>query len=282
MTPFWSTLISAIMLIVGALCLIIQMSVQGRDKLSNPKAYVLAHRILGWIFAALFLLMFFFMVTRIETLWEEVPARIAVHVALAVVMFFLVIVKLLTPRFFPRLNKNLYQLGILLYATCFTLAGITGGYYLVRRIQGVPYIGHIESANYPLDLALGKQLFITDCSTCHSLDRAIVPRSEADWKKVITDMVELANPRIGPAEADQIFHYVTQTFVPKPSQGVSTANPFDKYCASCHPTNSILMTARSRDEWLQIVRKMHEYGPDTVPEAQINNIVDYIMQQQGT
>jgi mono/diheme cytochrome c family protein len=93
-------------------------------------------------------------------------------------------------------------------------------------------------------------------------------------------MVGLAEPRIGPAEAEQILFFLTQTYVPKPFQGPATASLVEQHCMPCHSAKDIFSTSRGRDTWIQIVKQMNEYDPDIVPGDQIDAIVEYIMKQQ--
>jgi hypothetical protein len=281
MNPLVSTIISIILLLAGLVALYTGMVTQGRDKVTHAKAFILTHKIMGWIYFVLFVVMYMFMIERIESYWEEAEARIALHITLAVALFFVLLVKILTARFFPRLNKNLFQLGILGYTLGFTLVTITGGYYIIRAEQKVPYISHSSMAHMVLDQELGKQLFITRCSTCHGLDQIMTNRSPQNWDKVINDMVKLAEPRINPDEGAQILYYLTQTHVPQPVIATADMNPVEIHCLACHTTKDIYRVQYNRDVWTQTVRQMEEYDPTLIPDDQINTIVDYILAQQN-
>ena len=112
MNPLVSTILSILFLIVGGIAVAMMLSVQGRGKLQNPKLVIRIHKAMGWAYVALFLVLFFFMLGRIGGYWEESSARIALHVALSVGLFFLLIEKVIIPRSFPRLGKHLFSFGV--------------------------------------------------------------------------------------------------------------------------------------------------------------------------
>jgi hypothetical protein len=220
------------------------------------------------------------MLERVESYWEESSPRIALHVALAVALFFLLAVKVLIPRFFSGLGKNLFFLGIGVYVTAFTLVGITGGYYLVRVVKSVPYVSHAEIPRHILDERLGKELFISKCSTCHMLKDIMKPRSVESWEQVVNEMVELAEPRINIDEASQILHYLTLTHVPEPFSGFEKASLIEKHCLPCHQPKEIYGQSLSRTAWKEIVEQMNEYDSEIVPKDKINEIVDFLSKGQ--
>jgi hypothetical protein len=282
MGPLASSIISGVFLLAGAVALYTMFSIQGGRKVSNPRVVILIHKTAGWLFVLLFLVMFVFMLERVEDYWEESAARIALHVALAVALLLLLAVKVLVARFFKGLNRNLFTLGVLVYLTAFTLVGITGGYYLMRLASKAPYISHARLSEKMYDERLGKELFITKCSTCHSLDRIMAPRSIESWEKVVNDMVAIADPRIKPDEADQILYYLTHTHVPKPYEGTGEATLVDKHCLPCHSAPDIYMNHYNRTGWTEIVQQMNKYDPEIVPADKIGEIVDYLLQNQAT
>lgn len=282
MGPLVSSIVSGIFLVAGAVALYTMLSIQGGRKVSNPKLFVLIHKAAGWLFVLSFVVMFVFMLERIEDYWEESAARIALHVTLAVALFLLLAIKVLLAKYFKGLSKNLFPVGILVYLMAFTLVGITGGYYLMRLLSKTPYISHARLAERMYDERLGKELFITKCSTCHSLDRIMQPRSIASWEKVVNDMVAIADPRIKPDEAEQILYYLTQTHVPKAYEGTAEASLVDTHCLPCHNAQDIYMNHYNRTGWMEIVQQMNKYDPEIVPADKIGEIVDYLLQNQAT
>lgn len=280
MAPLLSTILSGIFLLFGAIAVYIMMSVQGARSVSNPKLYLIIHRILGWLFVALFIVISVFMLQRVGNYWEESSPRINFHVTLAVSLFSLLAVKIMIPRFFPKLRKNLFFLGIGVYLISFTLVGITGGYYLMRKLESAPYISHAKLDSHLLDEKLGKELFIEKCSTCHVLENIMRPRSAEAWEKVVNDMVVLAEPRITRDEGGQILHYLTMTQVPKPVIKPDEASLMQKHCLPCHDATEIFSKRYNRTGWTEIVKQMNQYDAELVPAEKIDEMVDFLWKNQ--
>lgn len=277
LSPLWSTIISIVFLILGGIALYTMLAVQGRRQAPDYRRYATWHRVAGWLFVIFFLVMFVNMLQRVYDYWEESPALIALHVTLAVALVFLLALKVLIPRFYPKLLKNLFFLGATIYLLAFTLVWITAGYYLVRQYQGAPYILHAELPKHLLDVEMGKHLFINRCSTCHLLENIMRKRDVASWEEVVGRMIELAAPRIKPAEGVQILHYLIETHTPRT---VEEGTILEKHCLPCHKPMEILGVNYNRAGWRESVRQMREYGPEFIPEEKINEIVDFLMEMQ--
>ncbi len=80
MGPLLSTILSGIFLILGAVAVYTMVSVQGARSVSHPRVYLAVHRISGWLFAALFVVIFVFMLQRVEDYWEEASPRVNIHI----------------------------------------------------------------------------------------------------------------------------------------------------------------------------------------------------------
>lgn len=281
MNPLPSTILSTLFLIFGAVAVFSMFTLLGSNKSLNPQRLKVIHKVSGWMFVALFVLMFVTMIGRIEEYWEESSARIALHVALAVALFFLLLMKILIPRFFPKLGKHLFALGISVYLSGFMLVVITGGYHVVWILRENPYISHAGLEEHMLDERMGKELFITKCSTCHALDSIMAFRSVESWEEIINRMVEFAEPRIKPDEGKQILYYLVQTHVPRVFEGPEDASPVEQHCLPCHDSSDIYVNSYSRHGWLEVVSEMNTYDQEVVPKDKIEDIVEYLLEKQG-
>jgi hypothetical protein len=280
MSPFLSTLLSTLFLLCGAVAVYTMMAVQG-GSVSRPRLYVKAHKTAGWLFAVLFVVMFVYMLQRVGEYWENFSALVAVHITLAVMTLLLLVFKVTTPRFFPRLNKNLYLLGIGVCLVSFTMVAVSAGHYVIHAVKGEPYLSHARLPAHMLDERLGKELFIEKCSTCHMLEQIMRPRSVEAWEKVVNQMVSLANPRITLDEAGQILHYLTLTHVPQTKEIPVQATLTQKHCLPCHEPDELFTKRFNRTGWTEILNKMHEYDPDIVPLDKTEEIVDFLLKKQG-
>lgn len=279
MSPFLSSLLSFIFLFAGAVAVYTMMAVQGKS-VSRPKLYVKIHKVSGWLFVALFALLFIFMLQKVGEYWEDFSSLVALHVTLAVSALLLIALKVATPRFFSRLNKNMFALGIGVYLLSFTLVVITAGHYLIHRVKGEPYLSHAKLPEHMLDERLGKELFITKCSTCHMLKNIMQPRSVKSWEKVVNEMVVLAKPRITHDEAGQILHYLAQTHLPRLFEGPPGASLVEKHCLPCHNATEVFAKRYGRAAWMEIVRQMTEYDEQIMPPAKTGEVVDFLLKSQ--
>lgn len=276
--PLWNTIISLAFLALGGIALYTMLSIHGRRQAPDYQRYARLHRWAGWLFVALFMVIFVFMLARIESYWEESSARIALHVTLSIALFCLLTIKVVIPRFFPKLRKNMFVLGTSVYLLAFTLVWITAGYYIIWKYEDDPYISKSSLAEHMMDQGLGKELFINECATCHQLSEIMQTRSVTSWEKVVNRMIKLAEPRITADEGAQILNYLIQTHTPRvPKKG----SVMEKYCLPCHQNPSEIMTKRySRSEWLAIVQQMRVYGPEVIPADKSGEIVDFLLETQ--
>jgi len=127
MPPSVSIIVSIIFLLIGIVSLFTMLVVQGGRKVGNPKSYVAIHKVSGYVFAALFLVMFVGMTMRMKNYDEEWSARVAIHVTMAIGLLFLLAMKVLIPRFFNRLSGNLFALGMIVYALSFCVVLVMVG-----------------------------------------------------------------------------------------------------------------------------------------------------------
>lgn len=280
MNPLASTIISGFFLLFGAVSVYTMMRRMGGKELSKPGVYTTVHKIAGWAFVILFIIMFIFMLERVENYWEESSPRITLHISLALALLLLLVIKVTIPRFFSRLGKNLFLLGTGVYLVAFSLVTITGGYYVIRTVERTPYLTHADLPEHILDINVGKELFINKCSTCHILDEIMKPRSADAWETVVNEMVSLADPRIRVNEGIQILHYLTLTHIPKSPKIPEDASLVEKHCLSCHEAKEIYVRRYSEVGWREIVEKMNEYDPDIVPLDKIDEIVEFLLRNQ--
>lgn len=182
---------------------------------SPSRTFLIIHRVAGWSFAILCLVMTTVMVERLTRHPEQLSPLNALHFTLSVVLILLLAVKLVIPRFFPGLAKHLFLLGLSAFLTAFSLVGISAGDYLVHKIRKLPYVAHVDLSDSPLDPLLGKQLAIVRCAPCHVVKDILTNKSPEEWKRTVNRMVKLAAPQITPGEARQILHFLVTDYGPR-------------------------------------------------------------------
>jgi len=280
MNPLTSTILSGIFLLIGAAAVYFMMTKMGRKEIPHPDRYTRLHKWSGWVFVVLFLVLFVFMLERIENYYEEASPRITFHVVLSVALFLLILIKVSIPRYFKMLGKHLFFLGTAVYLTAFTLVTITAGYYIIWNYEQEPYISHADFPEHLKDVDLGKELFILRCSTCHLLKNIMKPRSREAWEKVVNEMVKIAEPRITADEANQILHYLYAVLTPEEKALPETASLLEKHCLPCHEAKEIWSHTYSRSGWREVVKTMNQYDPEIVPLEKLEELVDFLMENQ--
>lgn len=207
MSPEQSSITSIIFIVLGGAAVFSMMMRLGRP--SASRSLLIVHRVTGWSFTLLFLIMTAVMTERMTRHWEALSALTTVHGTLAVTLLLLLLLKLVIPRFFPGLAKHLFLLGISVLLMAFTLVGISAGYYLVLKTRNIPYISHNDLSNSKLDAQRGKLILIVKCSTCHIVKDILANRySQKEWERIVNKMVKLAAPQITPGEARQIIYFL--------------------------------------------------------------------------
>jgi hypothetical protein len=281
MTPAINTAVAAVFLLAGALAVWTMTVMLGREAAPGRFPYRKIHRVSGWVFVFLLLFMFVTMFARIESFWEESPPRITLHFALAIALLFSVTVKVGVARYCKGLGKHLFGLGIGVYLLAFPMAIITGSYYIVRVVEGSPYLSHAELPDH-LDEQLGKALMIDKCTTCHLLLDVLKPRTASDWEETVSRMVALARPRIKPMEGRQILNYLILNHTPRDMAAEERkGTPFQKYCSHCHTWAEMTPHRLDQEGWEKVVRRMHGHASELVPLEQVEEIAAYLAEKLG-
>jgi hypothetical protein len=218
MSPELSTILSILFTALGAVAVWTMMMRLGRQ--STSRAFLIIHRVAGWSFALVFVVMTVVMTERMTRHWEPLSALNTVHGTLAVALLFLLTLKLVIARFFPGLAKHLVLIGFSSFLLAFTLVGISAGYYLVLKIRKIPYISHNDLSNTELDAQRGKQFLIVKCATCHVVKDILSYNTPEEWERIVNRMVKLASPQITPGEARQIIYFLATEYGPQAGESV--------------------------------------------------------------
>jgi len=277
MNPLAYTALALLFLVVGFSAFVIMMARVGGWPvlpLDAENARRL-HRVLGWLFVVLYLVVFVGMLYRVTQYWELWPAHVAIHVTLAFTLFVLLALKVFIPRHAPGLGKYLFGLGAAVFLCSFVLVWITAGHFLIHTTRGMPYVRANTLPENLVDPRMGLDLVITKCSTCHFLRDVMIPRQTWEWESIVNRMVTRAAPRISPDEATQVLSYLTRVFTPQKATGTRDT-PVDRYCTPCHSSEFVHKRQYDRATWRNVVLRMSDHGPDIVPYKEVDDIVDYL------
>lgn len=179
---------------------------------------ILAHRVFGDVFLAIYVVLMIQMVPRLWTYQIEFPARTVVHLSLGMAIGATLILKIAIARFFRRLEQTLVPLlGTSLLVGSVVLIGIsvppafrealaTGKLFTDENLQRVRTLlaqtGLDESECTRLasmgSLRAGQQVLRRECIDCHDLRTVLAkPRTPQNWRQTVRRMADrttLLNP----------------------------------------------------------------------------------------
>src|SRR5262249_15793661 len=92
-----------------------------------------AHRIGGSTFVLLFCVVFSFMALRVKGAPAELPARLTLHILLALLLPPILLVKVLIARYYKQYASALLPLGVTIFALSLALVSMNLVPYVLRR-----------------------------------------------------------------------------------------------------------------------------------------------------
>jgi mono/diheme cytochrome c family protein len=219
-------------------------------KSSAPPRLMLLHRILGYGYVAIYLILMSQMVPRLWRYQVEFPARTVVHIVLGMLIGVLLIVKIAIVRFFKHLEGTLVPiLGTSVLICTVLVLGLSvpfsrrllyverhapgGSAFGPENLQRVSMLlsrtrlpGDVPLADLvtPAGLRMGQSVLMTSCVQCHDLRTVLAkPRTPDEWTAVVQRMSERSSVVQPISRPEQ--QYVTAYLVaisPDLQQGVSS------------------------------------------------------------
>ena len=181
---------------------------------SAPPSLMRLHRILGYLFVLLYIVMMIEMVPRMWHYQVEWPARTVAHMMFGMSIGIVLLIKLSILRFFRHFEEWMPVLGTLLLGLTITLSALSMPHafremVLAREAAGgdvfsednrarvaklLPAAGLPEEA--PLgelatvgSLQAGRSVLLRKCVVCHDLKTILTrPRSPSDWVNTVERM----------------------------------------------------------------------------------------------
>jgi mono/diheme cytochrome c family protein len=177
-------------------------------KSEAPRSMMLLHRVLGYIYAGIFIYLMAQMIPRLWTYEIEFPARTVAHLVIGLVIGITLITKIAIVRFFKHLESTLAPfLGTLLLICTVVLIGLSvptaflealasgRDIYTPESVERVR--GQFAQAGIPpgklsaQDLRAGRKVLSSRCVACHDLRTVLArPRTASDWHATVTRMAE--------------------------------------------------------------------------------------------
>ncbi len=132
-----SVVLSSLFVLLGGFNTWLMLGTRGSSK-SNRRLLVLAHRIAGYLFIAIYSVMLYYMILRIKGAVDELPPRITVHMVLALLLIPLLVMKILVARHQKGPHGVLHALGIAIFAISFTLVALNIVWHVLRSATERP------------------------------------------------------------------------------------------------------------------------------------------------
>ncbi|MBA2544109.1 MAG: cytochrome c [Deltaproteobacteria bacterium] len=175
-----------------------------------PKWAMLLHRLLGYAFAVIYLLLMWKMVPRLWEYQVEFPARTVVHICVGFGIGFLLLIKILIMRFFRHFEEWMPYLGTAIMLGTIILIGLSIPYAFQERQLAEAALGEqnrirvaqvLPTANLPQgaptpaqlstrdSLESGRDVLLDNCVKCHDLKTVLAkPRSPSGWWQTVERM----------------------------------------------------------------------------------------------
>jgi hypothetical protein len=212
-TPNLNSLLGILFVLFGAGAVLVMIHLRGQPKdRVQGKTLIWIHKILGYLFFALFFVMLGTMISRTGNFQQELSPRIFTHAALALALVPLLAVKWLVARKYRLLQSHLFSLGVTIFLFAFLLVSISAGsHYLYKGELKNAALSSAEIS--PAEKNNGKLILEEKCTSCHDLNRVHQTRkSEEEWLSTLERMKEYArNPDLlSGDETEQLVAYLVK------------------------------------------------------------------------
>ncbi|XCN73578.1 MAG: hypothetical protein Q3M24_02155 [Candidatus Electrothrix aestuarii] len=285
MHPHFSSMLATLLVVIGGVTVLIMLEMTGKVRDSpRRKGWILLHRILGYLFLALFASMLVFMVIKAGGFQEELPARAMIHIVLALLLVPLIMIKIVIARRHAQLSTKLIMLGLAIFGLSFGLTGITAGYYALHRAD-YKYAILSDVDDDILNVEIGQKITNRKCSKCHSLERVYQSyKSDIAWTQTIHKMAELDYPNITNFDVKQIVGYLVQQQQKRQGEEKDKLRMeigrslVSQKCSICHNLDRIFGAKKSRQEWRETVSRMTRTNGDAdyLTDLEADDIVYFL------
>ena len=201
-----------------------------KNRSTAPRALVLLHRALGYVFVIIYLYLMWEMVPRLWTYQVELPARTVVHLVLGMAIGIILVIKISIVRFFhhmeaqlvPYLGTSLLICTVLLIGLALPFqireallrdAALTGEGFseerLVRVREQLPSTGledpvAIDALATTDALLSGRRVLTNKCVQCHDLRTILArPRPADRWRQTVSRMANRSQALVGITEQEE-------------------------------------------------------------------------------
>jgi cytochrome c5 len=286
-----------------------------RRKSAAPPGLMRLHRMLGYAYLIVYVVLMTQMVPRLWTYQVEFPPRTVLHIALGFTIGLILIVKISIVRFFRHFEEWMPILGTALLVCTVLLTGFSIPFAVRERVLAAQafsadnlarVVKLLPDAGFATDtkleqlatadtLRLGQQVLTSQCNVCHDLRTVLVkPRVPSDWVQTVARMVEKPNPGrpISRTSQDAVATYLIaitpdlqasveakrrqDASAPAPGTATDPKALFEKTCSQCHDAKLVEAHAfKSEKDVRDLVSRMVKNGLK-LDQASLERIIQHL------
>lgn len=186
-----------------------------------PRSWTFVHRIVGYVYTIVYIVMMVEMVPRLWRYQVELPARSVIHACLGITIGILLLTKLSILRFFRHFEEAMPKLGLALLVCTLLMAALSlpyalrahaypdEAYSIENRTRTRAALAALDfGVTVDLDtlasaegLGRGQGVVVSKCAACHDLRTVLIkPRTPAGWLDLVERMAD--KPTFGEAIDD--------------------------------------------------------------------------------
>lgn len=294
MNPIITSIIGLIATLTGACAMLLMLELRGnlRKESKVKQRLITAHKVIGYIFIALFLVILAVMFSKAGAYQGEFSPRTILHISLALLVIPLLLFKILIIRRFKRFERQVPGIGLAVFLAFFLLNSMTAGYYFLQR-SSIGNLSLSQEDRAVLEEQKGQKLVVQKCQKCHTLERIFKAlKTEQGWTETVNRMVSFDAPNITQEQGKQILHYLInqQTRREKLTATTSTAKEkigkhlLKQKCSFCHGLDRIYLVKKTQEEWRKLVDTMIHYSKqkDFLSPPEKEAVMDFLSSRSSS
>ena len=171
----FKSILGVFFMLFGLIALLTMLTLMGRsEKKSNPATLRKIHKIFGFLFFILLLVLSYFCIKYWMQLGDQISFRAVFHAFLAFGLIIVLMIKMLIVQFYKQLQKMAPALGIITFCLAFIVFSTSGGYYMIRSLCVHADVVNTATSTQTHTIGNsqnGEKLFSEKCGFCHYPDK---------------------------------------------------------------------------------------------------------------
>ncbi|MDR4504805.1 MAG: hypothetical protein MRK01_08475 [Candidatus Scalindua sp.] len=276
MSAITTSVLSLLLLFLGIIAATFITILRGRkNQLNHHKFFTWAHRITGYLFAALYLFICTIMFQRLSTDFTLLSSKDVIHAYIGISIFPFLAVKICIVHIFNRYRQSLAIYGMIILITIFMTVTMSAGYYMIS-LAGNKYITLSHKGKLvKINLNIGRKVVHEKCVGCHSLERVYSHnKTEADWRYYVSLMRAKDPENMNEWEELQAIGYLVKTLgIDDSKMDIKTGLKIIlSKCDTCHSIERIFKSRKTGGEWIETVEKMQSLDPTLLNSSEVSQV----------